>query len=206
MTSEPISGVIPKQEGVKDAKDPWDKADIVIKILCALIGLIISYLLLRNQQENSASASKISQAQIQASLIGPLTQGNESQRKLALEIALKLDREFAGRAAEGFISANDTSEQVRAVSIRILTDESIKERLEAMGLIRKLDAANAIVDSKNVERFQEAVEAYMEISKELYRDNTLGINQVLLGEAVLEAKAGRVDLAAKKFRSVFQFD
>lgn len=107
-------------------KDGWDKSQIVVQAVLALIALAFTILFNLKQQENAEatlkltnsnlelakSQNKISEGQLKSGLLPSLSSENPHQRAMAMYLARALDEEFAAAVA-GVLSISDPDANVR---------------------------------------------------------------------------------------------
>lgn len=207
----------------------WEKIQIVAQVAIALIGLVFTILFGIMQQKNADatvqlahSNIELSKSQVQISLLPAFTNDNVCQRVVGLYLAKNLDEEFAVEVSKAIIMS-DADEKVREKARLILgifsqsENDEIKNKaqkgayqydlvseLRERGLSKKLEDARLYLDGGDPSGIEKALKIYNDVINQL-SDNALEkIDRSLLIDAKEDEKQQHNELAARKYRILFQ--
>jgi hypothetical protein len=209
-------------------KDIWDKSNIILRGILALIALTFTLLFNFKQQENAdatlklaSSNLKLSQAQLECALIPLVTNEDPKKREIAMSIAQALDENFA-QAISSVMSINDPDENVRRSArmtlgsltlsketvIRQKAEKSIDQydivnELRIKGFLNELNNAQKYLEGGNPNDKEKALQIYRKIITQLSQAARSKLDQTMLINADKDYKTGYNDNAVSKYRALF---
>lgn len=210
-------------------KDRWDKFQILAQASLALVALAFTVMLGLYQQKNAdatlevaRSNCELARTQVKSSLLPQLSSEDAKVRSLTLSLAVALDKQFAAEIASAY-AINDVNEGVRQKARVVLGDlaqsdqDAVKQRalksanqydlvdeLRTSGLSKKLQEARAYVEAGSPNGIEEALSRYHNVLKHLTPGALDKLDRGLLMDAQNDEKGGHKELAARKYRSLFQ--